>query len=328
MALSDLIRQIAFYESGGKPEGHRDVDKANKLVGSIRGQQENFRKVATDALAMEANKAKFQEAKRKLMPASQVTDPTIDEAQGLATIDATEALSRMRSQGKDVLYINPTTREISMTPQDGFYRVSNNTGATIAAGPAKEASIGERQGENQRRAAEIKEASENRTKRKSDLEVISDVEGSYKAYMDTLGNVPAGLAGGAQTLASKTGLGFSDAATADRTRNAIAVSMYRALTGDTRLSDADAAARAVPLLPSGGQDAGQRQKLDSFINARLQERKQRLINGVAGEMPLPDVGQIIRGDAQTGSPRPGDIDGGYRFIGGNPGDPSSWERVQ
>lgn len=56
---------------------------------------------------------------------------------------------------------------------------------------------------------------------------------------------------------------------------AIATKIYRAMTGDTRLSDADAAARAYPLLPSPGDDASTQQakwqNIKDLLNARRQQ---------------------------------------------------------
>lgn len=66
----------------------------------------------------------------------------------------------------------------------------------------------------------------------------------------TLGKVPSGLIfGGFEQLKGATGQGGAIAASYDSTRKALATKIYRGLTGDTRLSDADAAARALPLVP-------------------------------------------------------------------------------
>lgn len=65
-----------------------------------------------------------------------------------------------------------------------------------------------------------------------------------------LEKLPSGLLkGGLAQLAAKTGQVQPDVAAYQRERNALAVKVYRGLTGDSRLSDADAAARALPLIP-------------------------------------------------------------------------------
>lgn len=56
-----------------------------------------------------------------------------------------------------------------------------------------------------------------------------------------------------------------------------AVALYRALTGDTRLSDADARARALPLLWNPSQDVTLRDKKNSFID-RMIDSRERLLN--------------------------------------------------
>ena len=146
----------------------------------------------------------------------------------------------------------------------------------------------------QKRSFEQKEEAEQRSNRKKQLDEISDAESGFSAYVKELGKVPPGPIGGAQTVASKTGLAFPEAATADRTRNAFSVNLYRALTGDTRLSDVDAASRAIPLLPAAYQDSGQRNRLINFINNRLNERKNRINRGITGPSPLPSPADAFK----------------------------------
>jgi len=55
-----------------------------------------------------------------------------------------------------------------------------------------------------------------------------------------------------------------------------AVGLYRALTGDTRLSDADAKARALPLLWNPSQDVSLREKKNSFIDRMIASRERLL----------------------------------------------------
>ncbi len=62
-------------------------------------------------------------------------------------------------------------------------------------------------------------------------------------------------------------------------RPAMAVSLYRALTGDTRLSDADAEARALPLLWKPGQSSKIRKSSFDYIENALNTRKQMIEQG-------------------------------------------------
>lgn len=75
----------------------------------------------------------------------------------------------------------------------------------------------------------------------------------------------------------------------DQKRPAIAVGLYRALTGDTRLSDADAAARAYPLLPDTGEPTNVQRSKIAFMKRKISERKTILANngGEVQEAPLP-----------------------------------------
>ena len=241
--------------------------------------------------------------------------PTLAQSKGLATTNATRALGAQRLTSKQAKELTPVTA----TEEDEI-----STGGLIKAGTSttlgrieeiaklnRTKIIATGQGtrqedrqqfseEQQARSFQQKEEAENRASRKRELDNITDVEANLKSYMGVLNQVPAGLAGGAQTVVSKTGLAFPEAATADRTRNAIAVALYRALTGDTRLSDADAAARATPLIAAAYQSPEQRTQLESFINNRLQERKQRILQGIGGEMPLPVMGDSPKDQFQVG----------------------------
>jgi hypothetical protein len=88
-----------------------------------------------------------------------------------------------------------------------------------------------------------------------------------------------GAKGFAKTLLSKATLGNvggTDLRLYDQNRPAVAVSLYRALTGDTRLSDADAKARALPLLPTGGEPKEVQQKKIKFLREGIQRRKRVL----------------------------------------------------
>lgn len=88
-----------------------------------------------------------------------------------------------------------------------------------------------------------------------------------------------GATGFAKNIASKVTLGNvggTDLRLYDQNRPATAVSIYRALTGDTRLSDADAKARALPLLPAAGEPKEVQQKKIKFLREGVQRRKRVL----------------------------------------------------
>ena len=83
---------------------------------------------------------------------------------------------------------------------------------------------------------------------------------NLKSTLDTVENllhsVPTNMSTSLTALTSKAlggqrgGLGSNDIKNYEDFKPAASTQLYRALTGDTRLSDADAAARAMPLLPS------------------------------------------------------------------------------
>lgn len=65
------------------------------------------------------------------------------------------------------------------------------------------------------------------------------------------------------------------------------VALYRAITGDTRLSDADAQARAYPLLWRPSQDPDVREDKFKFIDRMLDAREKILKSGKYGDSVLP-----------------------------------------
>ncbi len=114
---------------------------------------------------------------------------------------------------------------------------------------------------------------------------------------------------------------------------ATAVSVYRAITGDTRLSDADAAARAYPLLwhPSEGGDIRKSSfsNIKNLLNARIkmiQQGKYKM-SGDQFITPLEDVQAETGSDVNIGIPQIGKIEDGYKFKGGDPSNPNSWEKL-
>ena len=73
-----------------------------------------------------------------------------------------------------------------------------------------------------------------------------------KQAKDILSKVPPGaLKGGFQRLGAASGqFGSIEASQYQAIKPSVATKIYRGFTGDVRLSDADAASRAMPLLPN------------------------------------------------------------------------------
>ena len=68
--------------------------------------------------------------------------------------------------------------------------------------------------------------------------------------------------------------------------------IYRALTGDKRLSDDDAQKRAVPLLWRPGESESVKQKKFSILKSAIQQRTDRLANGQFSEIEDPTKGTL------------------------------------
>ncbi len=113
------------------------------------------------------------------------------------------------------------------------------------------------------------------------LQQLNDLRGMLK-------DIPGGIAGGAESLLSKATFGAigGKAKQYNDIRPSIATKIYRAMTGDTRLSDADAASRAYPLLPSLAEPTNVREAKIVNLEKNLTERKKILSSG-AGYKPLP-----------------------------------------
>lgn len=111
---------------------------------------------------------------------------------------------------------------------------------------------------------------------------------SLKQLEDMLSALPSGLSGGAASLTGFAGRGnvgtmFTNKDTASNARaydqfaDAIAVGIYRAATGDTRLSDADAKSRAKPLIPQLLESTQVRTKKISRLKSMFKEQR-KVIN--------------------------------------------------
>ena len=122
----------------------------------------------------------------------------------------------------------------------------------------------------------------------------------------------SGLSGGMKQLASKATAGAiaPEARLYQEQKPAIAVKLYRALTNDTRLSDADAAARAMPLLP------------DLYEAPKVQADKLQSLKN-ASEGRNNSIKELLSGEKGL---KIGDIVDGYEYRGGNKADPKNWKK--
>lgn len=197
-SLSELTRQLAYYQSGGKDPGQSDLEKVNNIFGTVNTGVSNYQDIIKKVLEAkktqietERLKTEVESGRRSLTPIeitagkspiagmtagtempsgiagiegqpimqapmksnlSPALSPfgnfTPEETQKLAGAESSLARS---SKQVEKLYINPVLRQISLTPQEGYFEVSPNTAATIAAGPAKEESSATRQAETFKR---------------------------------------------------------------------------------------------------------------------------------------------------------------------------------
>lgn len=110
---------------------------------------------------------------------------------------------------------------------------------------------------------------------KEEVDSIDEQLGQVTELERMLKKVPAGGAGAFASIGSKAtgGLVAPDVKIYNDLIPSIAVKIYRAMTGDTRLSDSDAQARAYPLLPKPSD--APKVRLDKLKNIRtlLKQRK-------------------------------------------------------
>lgn len=111
-----------------------------------------------------------------------------------------------------------------------------------------------------------------------DLDEQTDQIGSLRKM---LSDIPGGFTGGAESLLSKATFGAigGKAKQYNDLKPSIATKIYRAMTGDTRLSDADAASRAYPLLPSLAEPLDVREEKLRNIENIIAQRKEIVSSG-------------------------------------------------
>lgn len=110
----------------------------------------------------------------------------------------------------------------------------------------------------------------------NDMNLIENQSNQLDSIEKVLTKSAQGPKGFTRDLLSKVTLGniAPELRLYDQNRPAVAVSIYRALTGDTRLSDSDAKARALPLLPVPGEPSEVHKNKIAFLRAGINRRKE------------------------------------------------------
>lgn len=115
------------------------------------------------------------------------------------------------------------------------------------------------------------------------LNRITQLKTATKQYEQLANALPAGLvSGGVEALKAtitRGNFGTGEIKTYMDARPALAAGVYRAVTGDNRLSDLDASARSLPLFwhPAEGEDT--RENKFSFLNLLLDEAERNITPG-------------------------------------------------
>lgn len=133
------------------------------------------------------------------------------------------------------------------------------------------------------------------TKVNEELKNLATQKANLDQTLSLLDKIPDGfIKGGGLSVASSLTFGGvgSDAKLYNDNKGAAAVAFYRASTGDTRLSDADAKSRALPLLPDLSEPKELRNKKILYMQKKLQDRQQLLSNGYSGVIDF-DTGKPI-----------------------------------
>lgn len=118
-------------------------------------------------------------------------------------------------------------------------------------------------------------------KMKDDLQQITNAETNLNELEKTTKDLPSGYGAVWQNIANFFTRGSTnpELVTYNDSRKAIAVGLYRALTGDTRLSDADAASRALPLVWDSDESEALRESKFKTLKQMVQARKNLVQSG-------------------------------------------------
>jgi len=149
-------------------------------------------------------------------------------------------------------------------------------------------------------------------KQREDLTKIEDAELNLKQLKADTEKLPSGYSGVFKNIQNFFTRGESnpELLTYNDQRPAIAVGLYRAFTGDTRLSDADAAARALPLIWDSDEGPSVRKTKFAKIEKLIQARKAKVRSGDYVATPEGDfVTPLETLDTGIGvTQEPGDLD--------------------
>ena len=139
-----------------------------------------------------------------------------------------------------------------------------------------------------------------------DLSRIASFEGSLNDLEALVKTVPKGRvkgwAAGAKSFLTGGGEGLGLDATSSRNiltynqmRPGIAAGLYRAVTGDDRISDMDAAARALPFIPPLNIDSKAFEERLKLIKRAIQRRKQSIEEAAKTGVNAPpgDLGMLL-----------------------------------
>jgi hypothetical protein len=142
------------------------------------------------------------------------------------------------------------------------------------------------------------------------INILNDIENSLKGT--------SGIGGGGRMVASKLTAGavFPEVRVYQRRKPALAVKLYRSFTNDTRLSDADALGRAMPLMPDAYEpEEVQIRKLQLLKDASSgrNDSLQAILTGLStpgpGEIARSNIKPIIQINKKTNQKRQS-VDGG------------------
>jgi hypothetical protein len=134
----------------------------------------------------------------------------------------------------------------------------------------------------------------NPTNIKNQVTEIDDQLKQINDLRNLIGENSGGITGGLKSLASKVTLGAigSSEKQYNDLKPSIATKIYKAATGDTRLSDADASARAYPLLPDLAEPVHVREAKLKNLEKMLSDRKTGLLPGMLQPLNVPQPGKI------------------------------------
>ena len=123
-SLSEIIRQKSFLEAGGRPEGARDIDKANTIVGTVQGISDRQTALIKERLAQKKTELETQGLERGLTPVNKLSSEVPAGAYGDFTTDenAKFGLLGFRKAQTEKIVTDPTR----MTLGDLFPQSDDN----------------------------------------------------------------------------------------------------------------------------------------------------------------------------------------------------------